>query len=85
MLTRLLKALPLGVLIAITGLAISFFQFAHNDTVENLNLPTRVVWIQANCSRQHRGLRSLRVRSHGRYAFTDGRIKQALGNRRGGL
>jgi hypothetical protein len=30
MLTRLLKALPLGVLIAITGLAISFFQFTHD-------------------------------------------------------
>ena len=30
MLTRLLKALPLGALIAITGLAISFFQFTHD-------------------------------------------------------
>src|SRR5688572_9793351 len=29
MLTRLLKALPLGVLVAITGLVISFLQFAH--------------------------------------------------------
>lgn len=51
----MLKAFPLGVFIAITGLAISFFQFAHND------------------------LRSLRVRSHGRYGFTDGSIRQALG------
>src|SRR6266508_4869407 len=30
MMTRLLKALPLGVLIAITGLVISFLQFAHD-------------------------------------------------------
>jgi adenylate cyclase len=29
MLTRLLKALPLGVLVAIIGLVISYFQFAH--------------------------------------------------------
>jgi adenylate cyclase len=37
MLTRLLKALPLGALIAITGLVISFFHFAH-DIEEDIGL-----------------------------------------------
>ena len=37
MFTRLLKALPLGLLIALTGLTVSFFQFAH-DLEEDIGL-----------------------------------------------